>query len=267
MFNKNDVFAEEFRWLNVCSPFDGGRFPRRFPSLSEERGVRARRRRCRGAQEPSDPTYNRTRSQLMSAAPTERSPATPEEIWEILRQVAKRQREGERVARREWEEIRAAGRETDRRMRETDRRLKKAEDLFTTQWGKLMESLVRGDLVKLLAGRDIGVRSLAQRTLTRRGGESYEVNILAVNGEEIVAVEVKTTPRPKDVGRFRSKLGRFKEWRPEYRDRRVYGAMAFLQASEDVARQAERQGFFVIRATGDSAAIVNAENFEPHVFA
>ncbi len=203
----------------------------------------------------------------MSAAPTERSPATPEEIWEILRQVAKRQKEGERVARREWEEIRAAGRETDRRMRETDRRLKKAEDLFTTQWGKLMESLVRGDLVKLLAGRDIGVRSLAQRTLTQRGGESYEVDILAVNGEEIVAVEVKTTLRPEDVGRFRSKLGRFKEWWPEYRDRRVYGAMAFLQASEDVARQAEGQGFFVIRATGDSASIVNAENFEPHVFA
>ena len=196
----------------------------------------------------------------MSAAPTERSPATPEEIWEILRQVAKRQREGERVARREWEEIRAAG-------RETDRRLKKAEELFTTQWGKLMESLVRGDLVKLLAGRDIGVRSLAQRTLTRRGGESYEVDILAVSGEEIVAVEVKTTLRPEDVGRFRTKLGRFKEWWPEYRDRRVYGAMAFLQASQAVARQAEGQGFFVIRATGDSASIVNAESFEPHVFA
>ncbi len=28
-------------------------------------------------------------------------------------------------------------RETDRRMQETDRRLKKAEDLFTTQWGRL----------------------------------------------------------------------------------------------------------------------------------
>ena len=29
----------------------------------------------------------------MSAAQTEQSPATPEEIWEILRQVAKRQKE------------------------------------------------------------------------------------------------------------------------------------------------------------------------------
>ena len=157
--------------------------------------------------------------------------------------------------------------ETDRRMQETDRRLKKAEDLFTTQWGKLMESLVSGDLVRLLDGRGIGVRRLAQRTLERRGGESYEVDILAVNGEEIVVVEVKTTLRPEDVRRFRSKLGRFKEWWPEYRDRKVYGAMAFLQAADGVALHAERQGFFVIRATGDSASIVNAADFEPRVFA
>ena len=157
--------------------------------------------------------------------------------------------------------------ETARQMRETDRRLQKAEDLFTTQWGKLMQSLVRGDLVRLLDGRGIGVRSLAQQTLARRGGESYEVDILAVNGEEIVVVEVKTTLRPEDVRRFRSKLGRFKEWWPEYRDRTVYGAMAFLQAADGVALHAERQGFFVIRATGDSASIVNAEDFEPRVFA
>ena len=206
----------------------------------------------------------------MSTAQTEQPKATPEEIWEILRQVAKRQSENEeywKEARRWNEELRERQRETARQMRETDRRLQKAEDLFTTQWGKLMESLVRGDLVKLLAGRDIGVDGLARETLKRRGGESYEVDILAVNGEEVVAVEVKTTLRPEDVGRFRSKLGRFKEWWWEYRDCRVYGAMAWLQASDDVVRQAERQGFFVIRATGDSASIVNAEGFEPRVFA
>ena len=166
-----------------------------------------------------------------------------------------------------FRELRESQRETAEQMQETDRRLQKAEDLFTTQWGKLMESLVSGDLVRLLDGRGIGVQRLAQRTLERRGGESYEVDILAVNGEEIVVVEVKTTLRPEDVRRFRSKLGRFKEWWSEYRDRKVYGAMAFLQAADGVALHAERQGFFVIRATGDSASIVNAEDFEPRVFA
>ena len=106
-----------------------------------------------------------------------------EAITESFRELRKSQRETSEQMQ-----------ETDRQMQETDRRLKKAEDLFTTQWGKLMQSLVRGDLVRLLDGRGIGVRSLAQQTLARRGGESYEVDILAVNGEEIVVVEVKTTP-------------------------------------------------------------------------
>lgn len=190
-----------------------------------------------------------------------------EAITESIREDRKSQKEDRKSQKERSEELDRRMKETDRQMKETDRRLKKAESLFTTQWGKLMESLVSGDLVRLLDGRGIGVRSLAQRTLTRRGGESYEVDIMAVNGEEIVVVEVKTTLRPEDVGRFHSKLVRFKEWWPEYRDRKVYGAMAYLQASDDVARHAERQGFFVIRATGDSASIVNAEDFEPRVFA
>ena len=193
-----------------------------------------------------------------------------EAITESFREL----RESQRKTDEQMQETDRRMQETDRQiqetglqMKETDRRLKKAEDLFTTQWGKLMESLVSGDLVRLLDGRGVRVQRLAQRTLERRGGESYEVDILAVNGEEIVVVEVKTTLRPDDVRRFRSKLGRFKEWWPEYRDRKVYGAMAFLQSSDDVVLHAERQGFFVIRATGDSASIVNAEDFEPRVFA
>ena len=45
------------------------------------------------------------------------------------------------------------------------------------------------------------------------------------------------------------------------------GALAYLESWDDVTSHAERQGFFVIRATGNSASIVNAENFEPRVFA
>ena len=49
--------------------------------------------------------------------------------------------------------------ETDRSLKEsnllTDRRLKKLDDLFTGQWGKLIETLVEGDLIKLLKEKNI----------------------------------------------------------------------------------------------------------------
>ena len=78
-------------------------------------------------------------SERMAAVNEPREPATPQEIWNLLREVS------------------ASQKETDRQMRETDRRLRKTEELFNSQWGKLMEALVEGDLVKLLRQRGIEV--------------------------------------------------------------------------------------------------------------
>ncbi len=46
----------------------------------------------------------------------------------------------------------------------------------------------------------------------------------------------------------------------------MYGAVAYLKADESADRYAEGQGLFVIRATGSSASITNAENFKPRTF-
>ncbi len=202
------------------------------------------------------------------------NPASFEDrIWATLDRASKQMAEDREKAAQEREQaaremarLRASMAETDRQMKETDRRLKKAEDLFTSQWGKLMESLVEGDLVPLLRERGIAVDGTTERSLRKRNGDHFEVDILAVNGAEVVAVEVKTTLRPNDVSRFLEKLSRFGEWFPEYRDRRVYGAVAYLKSDSSLAVHAERQGLFVIRATGNSASIVNAPDFEPRAF-
>ena len=197
------------------------------------------------------------------------APATPEEIWAILRETAREHQESARLQRetdRLQRKTAREQRETARQMQETDRRLKRAEHLFTTQWGKLMESLVAGDLVALLNERGIAVEGISQRIRKRRNGRHCEIDILALNGEETVTVEVKTTLRPADVKRFLAKLSEFAEWFPEYRDRRLYGAMAYLEADDSVTKHAARKGLFVIRATGSSASIVNRPDFRPRIF-
>ncbi len=185
--------------------------------------------------------------------------------------------ENHKRAMREMAELRESRRETERlmkerskkaerRQKETDRRLKKAEDLFTTQWGRLMESLVRGDLVALLNERGIEVERTLQRVESRRGGRHFEVDLLAVNGREVVVVEVKTTLRSEGVTKFLSKLSEFLDWCAEYRGRRILGAVAYLDGAESVTKYAERSGLFVIRATGNSASILNEPGFEPRAF-
>ena len=177
-----------------------------------------------------------------------REPATFETVWASLQELSESQKE------------------TDRLMQETDRRLKKLDQLFTSQWGALIESLVEGDLVNLLQGWNIPVRHTHSHSHGRRNGEHFEFDILAVNGEQVVVVEVKTTLRPEDVNHFLRKLARFTVYEPEYHGKTIYGAVAYLKASETAPVHAERQGLFVIRATGSSASIVNDEQFQPRAF-
>ena len=177
-----------------------------------------------------------------------REPATAEEIWNILRELSESQKE------------------TDRRMQETDRRLRKLDDLFNGQWGKLMEALVEGDLIELLGQRGIDVKRTA--TNLKNPGETrrWELDIVAYNGGEVVVVEVKTTLKVRDVDHLIGLLRDAEEELPEYAERRIYGAVAYLKADESSAVYAERQGLFVIRATGSSASITNGPDFTPRTF-
>jgi hypothetical protein len=160
--------------------------------------------------------------------------------------------------------------ETDRmlssKFSETDRKIRKLDQLFTSQWGKLVESLVEGDLVKLLNQKGIAVHRTVQRADGNYQGQNFEYDIIAINGTEIVIVEVKTTLRPDDVTDFHEKLWKAKTYLPEYHDKIIYGAVAFITVEGSSHRMAEKQGFFVIRATGSSSSIVNRENFKPKAF-
>ena len=164
-----------------------------------------------------------------------------EEIWQILKEVSKNQKE-------------------------TDRRLKKAEELFTTQWGKLMETLVEGDLLKLLKQKNITVTSTTMNMKVQHQGENWEIDILASNGEEIVMVEVKTTLSLRDVKDFIKKLNTFTPWKSIHRKEKMYGAVAYLKANHGSTQYAEKQGLFVIRATGSSSSIINKKDFKPKIF-
>ena len=179
-------------------------------------------------------------------------PATPQEIWEILREVSAAQQETDQLI--------------TRQTRAADRRMDKLDELFNGQWGKLIESLVEGDLVRLLQQRGIAVQHTVTNPRQNYGERRWEFDIVAINGEEVVVVEIKTTLRVPDVDRFIGRLKEFPELMPEYASRRIYGAVAYLKAYQESDLRAERLGLFVIRATGSSASITNREEFTPRTF-
>ena len=191
-----------------------------------------------------------------------RDEATPQEVWAILRELSASQRETDR----HMQETDRRMQETDRLMRENARRIRELDELFNGQWGKLMEALVKGDLAALLNRRGIEVDLVFTNVERNYDGRRWEIDILAVNGAELVAVEVKTTLKVRDVDHYLNTLRHFTELIPEYAGRAVYGAVAYLKEDESSATYAERQGLFVIRATGSSASITNGKDFRPRTF-
>ena len=216
----------------------------------------------------------------------QRPPATPQEVWSILRELSESQQETDRrmqetdrrmqetdrrmqetdqLLKRHAREAERRAQEADQRAKEADRRFRGLDELFNGQWGKLMEALVEGDLIELLQERGIEV----EHTLTNvrhRGERSWEFDIIAVNGAEVVVVEVKTTLKVRQVDHFVGRMQEFTDLMPRYRGSTVYGAVAYLKADESSDRHAERQGLYVIRATGSSASITNPRDFRPRAF-
>ena len=215
-----------------------------------------------------------------------RPPATPEEVWSILRELSESQRETDRrmretgqhmqetdrrlqetdqLLKRHTQEADKRAKEADRRAKEANKRFRELDELFNGQWGKLMEALVEGDLIELLQARGIKV----EHTLTNvrhRGERSWEFDIIAVNGAEVVVVEVKTTLKVRQADHFVGRMQEFTDLMPRYQGSTVYGAVAYLKADEASDSYAERQGLFVIRATGSSASITNPQDFRPRAF-
>jgi Holliday junction resolvase-like predicted endonuclease len=136
------------------------------------------------------------------------------------------------------------------------------ERLYTSQWGNLVDSLLEGDAIKIFNQHGIELTGTMRRT-GQRDGIKYEFDIIAINGTNIVIIEVKTTLRPEDIRDFLKKLKMTKQWMPEYKDKIVYGAVAFISEDAGSSAMAEKKGLFVIKATGDSASIINSEVFIP----
>ena len=129
-----------------------------------------------------------------------------------------------------------------------------------------METLVEGDLINLLRKRGIDVHFTLQRVKGEYKGDPFEFDIIAKNDKEVVVVEVKTTLRVKDVNKFLDKLSMIKTWMPELSDKTVLGAVAYLTANSSSEIMAMNKGLFAIKATGNSASIINSENFKPAKF-
>ena len=135
------------------------------------------------------------------------------------------------------------------------------------RWGKIIESLVEGDLCMLMT-KFLGVEivDISRRVEVR----DVEIDLVAVNTETVVVVEVKTTLQREHIDKFIStKLDRFTDLRPRYRGTNIYGVIAFVKVDNNakaVIDYAIGKGLIVIKAMRGTNHIINPKDSQPRNF-
>ena len=208
-----------------------------------------------------------------------------QEIWSLIKETQKNIKDlsaSQKETDKQIKEFSASQKETDKQIKEfsadlsasqkeTDRQIQKIGGRFNQRWGALVESLVEGKLVRIFQDCKIDITQTHTRSQSewrKPDGqiERREFDIIVANGTEVVVVEVKTTLTPKDVSGFLETLRDFKNYFPRYKSETVYGCVAYLSSENKAHLLAEGEGLFLIRATGDSASLVNKKDFKPKSF-
>jgi hypothetical protein len=160
--------------------------------------------------------------------------------------------------------------EADRTMEELKKQVRattEAVNNLTTPLCLFIEEMVEPAVVQLFQERGIDVTQTMSRLKSKRPGAAMEIDILAVNGSELVAVECKSRLSKDDVDDFLDRLQRFKLAFPQFRDFQVYGAVAGIESDQGIDSYAYRRGLFVIKQSGETVKIINDVQFQPVGFA
>ena len=185
-----------------------------------------------------------------------------------LKESQRKTDEQQKITDAQIRDLKEAQKKTDEQLNITVRKLdeigRQLGDLGIVQ-GEVAEDLFYRNVRYLFETRNVVFRDI-RRNLKKKGIAEYD--IVAVNGDEILVIEVKNKLQKRMVDSFiRKKLPKFKKAFPEYRDRKLLAGIGALVIKDDVGRYAEKAGLYVLTQTDEGgAALTNRKNFRAKEF-
>lgn len=199
---------------------------------------------------------------------------TFEKVWVMFQEIAERQKETERQMKEDYE--RRQQEEAERR-KEAYERQKKLDEKFDSlnqqmgglhnSFGELAEHLVApgiADKFNELGCHFDGIASGGYKIRDDKKKVIAEVDILLENGDCLMAVEVKSKPKPKDIEHHERRLKILREHRNKKNDtRKIYGAVACAIWTAAEKQATIDAGFYVLEQTGDTMQMAIPDGFVP----
>jgi len=188
-------------------------------------------------------------------------PVTIDDIFELFRESERQRKEQQREFEQSLQEYRKTSEQEMAELKKIVAQTNKQVGGITSCWGEFVENLVRPAAVRMFHKKGIEVHFTALRVEAQEENGSIEIDVLAENTNEVVAIEVKSHLEVRDVKRFLITLDRFKQALPKYQSYKLYGAIAGIKVDERADEYATQEGLFLIKPSGNTVAIANGQDF------
>ena len=163
-----------------------------------------------------------------------------------------RKEQAEREAK--WQaEMKAANERLDKISADTNKAIKDMKNVFTTQWGRLVEALCKPAAYKLFKKEGIQIDRVYEgvHKVKVDGQDAMEIDVALCDTSVAVIVEVKTRCRKHDIDYFLSQMKHCKEWYPDFADKELRVAVAAIKYDDGADTYAQGCGLYVLKLSGE----------------
>lgn len=141
-----------------------------------------------------------------------------------------------------------------------------AVDPFSTPYSVLLDNLRLGALKDLLHPFGINLYVTMIEMEGTLNGKSYLIDLIGRSEHEIVVVFACPDLNNYEFERVQYNMAVAMEIYSSEKNMKLLGGVAFQIAENNFLDILEKQGFFLIRATGSSSSIINQDDFKPKIF-
>ena len=173
------------------------------------------------------------------------------------------------------EQIRASQAKTDEQMKRNDEQMKRTDERLSAKLEKLSKELGNignnngavaeeffwNALKNIKEFKGIKVDFADRNVYRQKGLLADEFDAVLWNGSSVIIVETKYKIHPNLIEKIKEKkIPNFKKLFSDKADHKIYYAIAGFAIPNQVAEEAKREGFFVIKQFADSENIIIENN-------
>jgi hypothetical protein len=136
---------------------------------------------------------------------------------------------------------------------DTNKAIKDMKNVFTTQWGRLVEALSRPAALALFKKEGIEIDRIFEdvHKIKKDGQDVMEIDVALCDTSTVVIVEVKSHCDSRDINHFLGQMEHCKEWYPDFADKELRVAVAAISYAPGAEEYAQKQGVYVLKLTGE----------------